>query len=132
MGDGRNEYNAKCQVCSKDVTLRLRPEDIAEWQAPNPRHVQLIFQYLTPAERELLVSGTCGECWNKLFPPEPEEDRGEPVGWYDLPTWLKGAMDRGDEALAFAKGLTWYRLAEDAYVSYRGNEYVGFYEHERE
>jgi len=130
MGDNRIEYRAKCQVCAKDVTLRLRPEDVEEWQGSNPRHVQLIFQYLTPAERELLVSGTCGECWNKIFPPEAEEDRGDVVGWYDLPTWLKGAMDRGDEALEFAKSLTWYRLDQDSYVAYKDDEYVGMYEKE--
>jgi hypothetical protein len=36
--------------------------------------VQSIFKDLGADERELLISGTCGECWDKLF---PKEDEGE-------------------------------------------------------
>lgn len=35
---------------------------------------QLAFPELTPAERELLITGFCDDCWNDIFPPEDEED----------------------------------------------------------
>lgn len=130
MGDGRIVHTAACQVCHKDIEIKVRPQDVEEYQSGNSRPLQVIFDYLTPSEREMFRSGTCGKCWAAIFPPEPEEDRGEPVGWYDLPTWIKNGMDQGDEALAFAKGLQWYRLEQDAFVAYQADEFVNLFERE--
>lgn len=129
MGDGRIVHTATCQACHKDIEIKVRPQDVEEYQSGGARPVQLIFNYLTPAERELFLSGLCGKCWSTVFPPEPEEDRGEPVGWYDLPTWIKGGI-APQQVLDFAKGLQWYRLEKNAYVAYNGDEFVNLFEKE--
>jgi predicted metal-binding protein len=35
---------------------------------------QRAFPTMSADQRELLISGTCGTCWNEMFPPEEEED----------------------------------------------------------
>jgi hypothetical protein len=54
-----------CKSCKKDKYLQVYPKDILRWQ--NGELAQEVFTYLTPAERELMISHTCGDCWTKLF-----------------------------------------------------------------
>lgn len=64
----------KCLMCNTVYTLKVAEEDAYEYYAsPNRRYIQDIFHYLTPAERELLISGTCDTCWNKMFSDDDEE-----------------------------------------------------------
>lgn len=34
--------------------------------------VQNIFPELSPQKREILITGICPQCWEKIFPPEEE------------------------------------------------------------
>jgi hypothetical protein len=43
-------------------------EDMVSWLSGSG-YIQDIMDYLTPAERELLISGTCGKCFDTLFSP---------------------------------------------------------------
>lgn len=62
-----------CKVCKKRILLKLKNKDYEEYNSPNcQRPIQKIFPYLSPAERELLISGICGDCFDKIF-QEPEE-----------------------------------------------------------
>lgn len=71
MSEERNmEATVRCAMCGREFTLRVRYEDFIAYTNPNRPHIQDIFPYLTPAERELLISHTCNECWNKMFPDE--------------------------------------------------------------
>jgi len=66
-GTNRNQMlTPRCVVCGKVVALRVDPEDVERWH--NGTLVQDAFPYLDAAERELLISGTCGECWSALCP----------------------------------------------------------------
>lgn len=57
-----------CNVCGKTHTLEVKAEDWQEWKDPNrERKVQEIFPYLVPDERELLISGICGRCFDRMF-----------------------------------------------------------------
>jgi hypothetical protein len=38
-------------------------------------YAQDAFPHLTADERELLISGTCGSCFNAMFPEDDEEDQ---------------------------------------------------------
>ena len=51
--------------CNKVFTLMVVPADLSKWQ--NGELIQNAMPYLTPDERELLISGTCGDCWKKMF-----------------------------------------------------------------
>ena len=56
-----------CRLCNKTHELKVTERDYIEYSQSNRRHIQDIFPYLTPAERELLISQTCDDCWNKMF-----------------------------------------------------------------
>lgn len=55
-----------CKRCKEEKHLAVRGEDYAAYQAGGV-FVQRAFPYLTAAEREMFVSGMCGECWDSLF-----------------------------------------------------------------
>lgn len=57
-----------CRMCDEEFELKVYEEDFNEYAySPQRRHIQDIFPYLTPAERELLISQVCEMCWNELF-----------------------------------------------------------------
>ena len=62
---------AECRMCGKQFRLKAEKEDIHKWM--NGMNNQDALPYMPAEERELLISGTCPECWNKLFPAEEEE-----------------------------------------------------------
>lgn len=59
-----------CNICKKPHTLSLNPKDFQDWVSG--KKAQHAFPYLSADERELLISGTCGVCFEKLF--EGDED----------------------------------------------------------
>lgn len=61
-----------CYSCGKEVSVACEPTDLERWR--NGGFVQDCFPYLGPAEREFLLSGICGACWNDMFPPDEEEE----------------------------------------------------------
>ncbi len=68
--EGRTIITVTCGVCEKPKEpINLRDEDWKEYTSddPNRRYVQEIFYYLDANQRELLTSGTCGECFDALF-----------------------------------------------------------------
>lgn len=63
-----------CRMCNEKIELKVCEEDFNEYAySPHRRLIQEIFPYLTPAERELLISSVCGKCWSKLFSDDDEE-----------------------------------------------------------
>lgn len=73
MSERDYELRVHCRLCHKEHILKVRVQDYIAFDMPNRPHIQDIFPYLTPAERELLISGTCEECWNKMFGGEDDE-----------------------------------------------------------
>ena len=57
----------ECNICGEVFEVCVDPIGLKEYMSPNRRHIQQIFPYLSPAERELLISHTCEKCWNKMF-----------------------------------------------------------------
>jgi hypothetical protein len=37
------------------------------------RHIQFLIPRMSADDREMLMTGTDPECWNKMFPPDEEE-----------------------------------------------------------
>lgn len=67
------DLQVRCVVCNQIKTVSVLEEDAIEYLNPTrERHIQDIFPYLKPEQRELLISNICPECWNDLFPPEDE------------------------------------------------------------
>ena len=61
-----------CPECGQVHLTTVEAEDLERW-ANNDGHIQDIFPYLTPAQRELFLSGICGDCFDKLFPEDCED-----------------------------------------------------------
>ena len=62
---GMMEMNVACNVCNDSVTLTVNPVDGIQWQ--QGKFIQDAMPYLDADERELLISNTCGTCFEKMF-----------------------------------------------------------------
>lgn len=59
------KYIVKCQWCNSKHELDILPDS---WQAyKDGVLMQNAFPYLSADERELLISNTCGECYDSMF-----------------------------------------------------------------
>lgn len=67
--------NVKCRICGADCSVSYEEKDYVKWKN-GEGFIQDIFQYLSADERELLLSQTCGKCFDEMFPQyeECEED----------------------------------------------------------
>jgi hypothetical protein len=58
------------ESCGKEQTIMLDPEDARKFLstpvAKRPT-IQRAFPYLTADEREVMLSGICPECWERMF-----------------------------------------------------------------
>lgn len=72
-GNRNTEIITRCPICGKQHKVLVREEDWELYNSPDRPHVQDIFPYLSPAERELLITGTDDECFNKMFGGEDYE-----------------------------------------------------------
>jgi len=64
-----------CIGCGKQVKIEMTAEKETELNDPNRRDVINILPTNTPEEREMFISGICGECWddlNSIFDIEDE------------------------------------------------------------
>jgi len=62
------EFEVDCRRCHNSYTVTAKAIDISRWQGG--AIIQDVMPYLTDDERELLISGTCGSCFDEMFPPE--------------------------------------------------------------
>ena len=61
----------QCVKCKNVHILLVNSDDLQQWK--DGELIQDAMPYLSAGERELLISGTCVACFDKLFPPEPED-----------------------------------------------------------
>ena len=61
-----------CPFCGKAHEIEVNEIDYLDWQ--DGELVQNAFPYLSADEREMLVSGICPDCWNKMFGQAEDED----------------------------------------------------------
>lgn len=58
--------NCECKLCGKWQTILLNKKDFEDWDNGD-KYIQEALPYLTAAERELLISQTCDDCWQKIW-----------------------------------------------------------------
>lgn len=77
MRENKREYIVMtlCPFCGEMHEVPVNEADYWDWQ--DGALVQDAFPYLTADEREMLVSGICPNCWDKMFPEEEEEEEFE-------------------------------------------------------
>lgn len=61
-----------CETCGVTYPLFLVPEDLFSWYN-REGFIQDLMPYLTDGERELIMTGTCGSCFDLMFPTEDVE-----------------------------------------------------------
>jgi hypothetical protein len=66
------ENDVKCIVCSEISTIVVTAEQWYKWKSGT--FIQDAFPHLSANERELLQSGICGKCFDKIYPEIEEED----------------------------------------------------------
>ena len=64
-----------CVYCQQPQKVTVTAADAVKFQAGE--HVQNCFPYITPGEREFLLSGICDTCWDKMFLEDDESDTTE-------------------------------------------------------
>ena len=60
-------FFAVCDRCDEQFILRVNLDDVERWE--NGELIQNALPYLSADERELMISGRCGECFDKMFGP---------------------------------------------------------------
>jgi len=65
------DISGPCYSCSKRQTVRITLNDLGRFR--RGEYAQDCFPYLSAADREFLISGICGTCWDEMF-ANPEED----------------------------------------------------------
>lgn len=63
--NGETFLSITCRECEDTFNITVNYDDFVAWK--NGRHAQNAFPYLNAAQRELLISGTCGDCWDDLY-----------------------------------------------------------------
>ena len=63
------DYNIRtqCPFCKEFHNIPATLKQVEEYNSPNRKKIQHIFPELSCAEREMLISGCCPECWDKYM-----------------------------------------------------------------
>lgn len=62
------EISCKCPMCGRNNVVTVTKKGYGLWRSGC--NIQDAFPNLTPDERELLQTGICPACWDRLFGEE--------------------------------------------------------------
>lgn len=62
----------QCPFCGRGNEVEVNEADYWDWD--DGMMAQDAFPYLSAAEREMLISGVCPTCWDKMFGIEEEDE----------------------------------------------------------
>ena len=60
---------ATCRVCKKVEDIPVKESEYIRYRDERPL-IQVAFPDLTAAQREIIQSGTCGACFDQMWPEE--------------------------------------------------------------
>ena len=60
------EIVVNCKCCGKPVKIEMTDDQYNKYIGGDDL-IQNIFPELSPGIREMLISGTCPDCWKKIF-----------------------------------------------------------------
>ena len=66
-------FEVVCVRCGETVFIKAHVSDLVDWKAG--KLIQDALPYLDADEREILISKTCGDCFDELF--------GENLAYWD-------------------------------------------------
>lgn len=73
FGDRDRQLVAECVHCGTEYILWVNEQDFLDWTS-GVGYIQDKLPYLSADERELLISGTCGACWTRMFGSIEDEE----------------------------------------------------------
>lgn len=62
---GMQSVEVTCNRCDNDFSFNVNPADLQEWEGG--KLIQDAMPYLDKAQRELLISQTCDDCFSEMF-----------------------------------------------------------------
>lgn len=62
----KTNVKIKCKICNNSYDIIVNKKDLQDWKK-GKGYIQDILSDLSDSERELLISGTCGTCFDKMF-----------------------------------------------------------------
>ena len=60
------DLDKHCKKCGKKSVLKVSSSDLDDYKS-GTKLIQRCFPYLTSNEREMFISGYCGECFDELY-----------------------------------------------------------------
>jgi hypothetical protein len=73
FADRDRQLVAECIHCGTEHILWVNEQDFLDWTS-GVGYIQDKLPYLSADERELLISGTCGACWTRMFGSIEDEE----------------------------------------------------------
>lgn len=67
----KTRYMFKCMLCGTPIMIMAYPSDMERYQKGEGL-IQDIFPYLTADEREIIMTGICGKCFDSAFDDDEE------------------------------------------------------------
>jgi len=67
----KDAVSVGCAYCLEVYTFECSTSGVVAWQAGEL--IQNALPELSADQRELMISGTCGKCWDKMFPEDFED-----------------------------------------------------------
>jgi hypothetical protein len=61
-----------CIQCQQPQAVTVQLADLSAYRRGG--YAQDVFPYLSADQREFLISGICGKCWDEMFAPPDDED----------------------------------------------------------
>lgn len=78
VADGKATFTATCTFCGKPAQVTgLDPAKLELFASGQGPFVQDLFPELSADDRETLISGVHGSCFDTAFPPEDDDDDPE-------------------------------------------------------
>lgn len=62
----------RCPMCGESDVVPVRLADYILWK--QGELAQVAMPYLTPAQREQLITGVCSPCWEAMWEDEDDEE----------------------------------------------------------
>lgn len=59
------KFTGPCYSCKKEISVIVPPDTVDRWLSGN--FIQDVLPNHTADEREFLISGTCGPCYDNMF-----------------------------------------------------------------
>ena len=71
----QEKVGCQCVSCNDVHILLVNSEDLQRWK--DGALIQDAMPYLSPDEREILISGVCGRCFDAMFGEGEDDEYGD-------------------------------------------------------